>query len=207
MMLDYAGELKLIEQVMAGADLHQATADMVGITRKQAKTLNFAILYGAGPAKLAGMLGITIAEAKYLMDKYFSRLPKVLAFKEQVVAKGAARGFVTNWFGRRCRIANREWAYVLPNHLIQGGCSDVIKIAMNKIDDLIVERGCKLRMRLTVHDELLLELPPNETDLLAPIVEIMENIYPAYNGMKLTTDVGHSFKSFSAKDKVKGFPA
>ena len=135
LMLDYAGEKKLIAEVLAGADLHQATADMVGITRKQAKTLNFAILYGAGIATLAQGLGISVPDATRLRIKYFSRLPKVKHFIKRVMSVGEARGHIFNWMGRRCHITNPSFAYTLPNHLIQGGAADVIKMAMPQIDE------------------------------------------------------------------------
>lgn len=203
MMLDYAGEMKLIKLVMDGADLHQATADMVGVSRKQAKTLNFAILYGAGAEKVGQMLKITTLEAQYLIDKYYSRLPAVQRFVYKVKSKGRERGYITNWLGRRCYVARPEWAYILPNHLIQGGCADVVKVAMNQIF------GQKLPpvMKLQVHDELLFQLKPEHQDAFAKIVPIMENVYPSFNGMKLLVDVSHSFKSYSAKDKLKGLAA
>jgi DNA polymerase-1 len=206
MMLDYAGEKKLIDLVMAGMDLHQATAEMVGITRKQAKTLNFAILYGAGPAKLALMLKISVTQAQHLIDKYYSRLPKVQQFVYKVTQKGKSARCVTNWMGRNCHVATPQWAYILPNHLIQGGCSDVIKLAMNQIQARLEDLKSPIKMLLTVHDEILFEMPPESASEISWIVPLMESIYPAWNGMKLTVDVSHSFKSYSAKDKVRGLP-
>lgn len=206
MMLDYAGEHELIELVMSGMDLHQATADMAGITRKQAKTLNFAILYGAGEEQIATMLGVSRTEARALKMRYLLRLPKVDSLISRAISTGKTRGYIHNWYGRQCHIANRAWAYILPNHLIQGGCADVIKIALNKVQAMIEEKKLRMRIRITIHDEILLELPPEEAEEINYVVEIMENIYPSRNGMKLLTDVSHSFKSFAAKDKLKGIP-
>jgi DNA polymerase-1 len=204
LMLDYAGETGLIREVMAGADVHQAMADLVGISRQQAKTLNFACLYGSGPSKLAGMLSITEADAKELLGKYYSRLPRVKRFKEAVIQKGRVRGYITNWAGRRCYISNRDWAYILPNHLIQGGGADIIKFAMVKIHDFL--RGKKSYMCLQVHDELILNMHKDEFDLIPKVKEIMENVYQPMNGMKLAADVEHSFVSWGSIDKKKGLP-
>lgn len=204
MMLDYAGEKALISAIMAGADVHQATADMVGISRKQAKTLNFAILYGSGAEKLAGMLNISINEARQLKDRYFSKLPRVENLIAQVRGAGQRRGYIKNWLGRRCHISDPSFAYILPNHLIQGGCADVVKVAMNRLDDFLADR--KSRMVLQVHDEILFEVAYEEVGIVPELQRIMEDVYPSRNGMKLEASVEYSFKSWSAKDKIKGMP-
>lgn len=204
LMLDYAGEKKLIEEVLAGADVHQAMADLVGITRQQAKTLNFACLYGAGADKIAGMLKLTIFEAKNLLSKYYVKLPAVKRFKEEVMGKGRVRGYVINWAGRRCHLANREWAYILPNHLIQGGGADVIKHAMPPVHHLLAKT--KSAMIIQVHDELVFDMHPDDFHLIPRIQEIMENVYIPRSGMKLVTNVEHSFVSWGKPDVVKGSP-
>jgi DNA polymerase-1 len=203
MMLDYAGEMKLIAAVMDGMDVHQATAELVGILRKHAKTLNFAILYGAGVDKIAKMLGMSKKEALELKMLYFEKLPRVHQFMRRVTKQGESRGFIFNWMGRRCHIAQRDWAYILPNHLIQGGCADVVKAAMNRIDDYL--ETFQTKMLLQVHDELLLETPFNESELALPIKMIMERIYEPQNGMILEASVEHSLKSWGFRHKQKGF--
>ena len=205
LMLDYAGEHLLIDQINQGADVHQAMAELVGITRQQAKTLNFAILYGAGVEKIARMLGVSIREATALRALYFRKLPKVKLFIEKVIEKGKARGFVVNWAGRRCAISNREWAYILPNHLIQGGGADVIKFAMPEVHAVLAPT--KSQMILQVHDELLFEMHADDLHLIPRIQGIMEGIYKPQNGMRLTTAIEHSYKSYGYPDKVKGLPS
>lgn len=205
-MIDYAGEQKIIKQILDGADFHQAIADQCGITRKQAKTLNFAILYGAGITKIAKMLGVSLAQAKELKATYFGRLPRVQQLIRDITRAGEARGFVFNWLGRRCYIAQRDWAYVLPNHLIQGGCADIVKIAMNKVDDFQINRESTTAMLLQVHDELLIETREGDESSIPKIRELMESVYKPQNGMRLTTSVEHSSKSWGYRDKVKGLP-
>ncbi len=175
LMLDYAGEQSLIKDVLAGVDVHQAMADMVGITRQEAKTLNFACLFGAGPDKIAGMLGLPLMQARALLNRYYMKLPAVKHFKEAVMRKGKYRGYIVNWAGRRCHIANRDWSYILPNHLIQGGGADVIKHAMPVIHELLA--GTKSRMLVQVHDSLLLEVHPDDFHLVPRIQGIMESVY------------------------------
>jgi len=204
LMLDYSGEKDLIDRVNQGLDLHQSIADMVGVTRKQAKTLSFAILYGAGISKLAVMLGIGEHEASLLREKYFSRLPKVMDFINTVTIVGERRGFIWNWAGRKLGLTSSEFAYILPNHLIQGGAADTAKMAMNKIHVFLHEK--KSKMLLQIHDELLFEIHKEEFHLIEPIKQIMESIYPPKNGLPLTVDVSHSWKSWAYRDMLKGLP-
>jgi DNA polymerase I-like protein with 3'-5' exonuclease and polymerase domains len=203
LMLDWAGEMALIKAVMDGADVHQATADLLGIPRKYAKNLNFAILYGAGPEQIAYMSGIKIREARELRELYFGKLPKVKRFIYDVSGVGKSRGFVVNWYGRRCHIAKPEWSYALPNHIVQGGCADVVKKAMVAIDPIFRHRS---GMRLQVHDELVNVYYPEEFDLIKKQVDLMESVYEPKNGMKMTVSVEHSWKSWGKLDAVKGVP-
>ena len=197
-MLDYAGEHGLIRQVLDGADVHQATADLCGISRREAKTTNFAILYGAGAAKLAAGLGITESAAKELKRLYFSRLPKVKALIDKVITAGEQRKYIYNWAGRRSYIANTDWAYVLPNHLIQGSGADVMKFAMVKIHDAL--KTCKSKMVLSIHDELVFEIADGEDHVYGLVRDIMEGVYRPFNGMKLETDAKWSNISLSPRD-------
>lgn len=206
MMLDYAGEHELIRDINAGADVHEATARLCGITRRQAKTINFGLLYGMGIDKLARSLGISLEEARALRELYFAKLPKVRAFIRSVIKAGEARGYIFNWAGRRNYISQRDWAYILPNHLIQGGCADVIKFAMNEIDDMLIERKSPSSMLLQVHDELLIETPFGDERIIEPIRTIMEKVYKPQNGMRLDTAVEYSLKSWGFRDKIKGTP-
>lgn len=206
MMLDYAGELALIKAINEGADVHEATAQLCGITRKQAKTINFGLLYGMGVEKLAAALGISVREAQELKRLYFARLPKVRDFIRAVIRSGEARGYIFNWAGRRNYVAQKDWAYILPNHLIQGGCADVIKFAMNEVDDYLLAKKLRTMMLLQVHDELLIECPFGEERVIEPISEIMKKIYKPQNGMILDVSIEHSFKSWGYRDKIKGVP-
>lgn len=190
----YANERTAIDAVMGGADFHQATADLVGITRKQAKTLNFAILYGAGDEKVAKMLGVSLQEARRLRLKYFMALHKIEKLIDDVISKGRGRGYVVNWFGRRL-YADKEFAYALPNHLIQGGGADVVKVAMNRID----EEFPSLWMVLQVHDQLVFEMTDEELAHIPRIKQIMESVWTK-NGMVLEVDVSWSDKSLAERD-------
>lgn len=205
MMLDYAGELDLIREINAGKDVHQATAELVGCTRKAAKTINFGLLYGMGTPLLARALGVSIDEAATIKRQYFAKLPRVAQFLYAVSDKGRRCGSIFNWAGRRCHISDAEYAYILPNHLIQGGGADVIKFAMIQVDAYL--SGKRSGIVAQVHDELLLEMHKDELDMIPGVKAIMENIYQPKNGLRLTCSVEHSWKSWGYKDKVAGLPS
>lgn len=206
MLLDYAGEHKLIEEVLAGKDVHQATADLMGVDRKTAKMLNFMLLYGGGAAKLAKALEISLDQAKALKEKYFAAMPRVKQLIRAVMRRGENRGYIMNWFGRRCHLKDPDFAYVLPNHLIQGGGADVIKKAMVEIDKFLKDTDADSQMVLQVHDEILFEIHKDELNLVPSLKTMMENIYEAFNGMKLECSVEHSWVSWGTPDRVKGLP-
>lgn len=201
MMAAYAGEHAIIEAVNNGADFHQATADLFGVDRKMAKTLNFAILYGAGGEKLASMLGISEHEAAALKIKYFMALPRVERLVDKVISQGKRTGYITNWMGRRL-YATRDFCYALPNHLIQSGGADVVKVAMLRIHQQFPE----VPMVLQVHDQLVFEVKPEHFDKLQKIKEIMESVLPPINNIKLTVDVSWSDVSLAERDMKKGMP-
>jgi DNA polymerase-1 len=198
MMLDYAGELALIEKVKSGLDVHEATAQMMGVTRKEAKTINFMLLYGGGAQKLADALGITLEQAKDLRAKYFQTLPAVQGFIRSVCRAAELRGWIRNWAGRVYQFPNPEFSYKAPNYLIQGGCADQMKIAMNRIADRL--RGTKSRMLLQIHDEVVVELNESEMHLIPEIKAILEGVYP-YRYLPLTCGVELARKTLADKQE------
>lgn len=202
MMLDYAEERELIAKIKGGLDVHTATAEMMGVSRKEAKTINFMLLYGGGAQKLATALGISLDAAKALKAKYFSVLPGVMRFINEVQAAVNTRGYIRNWAGRRCYYPNLEFAYTAPNTLIQGGTADVNKFGLVAIDKYLASMRSKLV--LTIHDENPIEAHEDEAEIVAKTVkQIMESVYP-YKHLPLTVGMEYSRKSLG--DKVKGFP-
>lgn len=201
MMLDYAGARGLIDKVLAGLDVHQATADLSGLKRSEAKNANFAIIYGAGIAKQAAMMKIDEMRARQIRAQIFAAAPEIEVFIKRAMRVAENRGFVVNWLGRRCHFDDPRFAYRAPNAIIQGGAADVVKVAMNRVDDRL--RGMKTKLIMNVHDELDLEVHESEASVLPEIKQIMESVYP-HRFLPLTVSPSHSFKSLA--DKVKGFP-
>lgn len=201
LMLDYAGEMSLISKVLAGLDVHEATAKMMGTDRTKAKMLNFMLLYGGGVLKLAKALGISESEARTLREDYFSALPAIRRLIRQIMNAAEKRGYIFNWMGRRYAFPNSSFAYKAPNYLIQGGCADIVKAAMNLLAEYL--NGKKSRMLVQIHDEILFEIHDTEARIVPDLKAIMESVYP-HRHIPLTCGVEHSFKSWA--DKVEGYP-
>lgn len=193
LMLDYAQESELIEKVKNGHDPHQATADLCNISRSAAKTLNFGLLYGMGVGKLSKQLNVSIEEARVFKRKYFNALPNVQAFLEKAMYAAKNRHYVFNWYGRRYQFPNPEFGYKAANSIIQGGCADVVRIAMNGCISALTP--LKSKLILQVHDSLLFEVANDEAHIVPQMQEIMENAY-RYISLPLAVDAKYSTKSW-----------
>jgi DNA polymerase-1 len=172
-----SGDEDLCEAFSRGEDIHTRTASILfdksagavsSDERRKAKTINFGLLYGMGPQKLAREMGIGLKEAKSFIDIYFSRLSGVRQFFEQIEATARHQGFVTTLAGRRRLlpdIASRntnlaeQSRRMAINTVVQGSAADIIKMAMVAVDTDQLLGQLQSRLILQVHDELLLESP------------------------------------------------
>ena len=189
-------DVKNLKKAFAqGIDVHTATASHVfGVApdqvdanlRRHAKAINFGIVYGISPYGLAKNIGVETADAKQYIDAYFRQMPEIKQYMEDTVSFARKHGYVLTPFGRKCSVlgindknkrlaANAERAAI--NAPIQGGAADIIKLAMNKIENLLSSGGYQTEMLLQVHDELVFEAPENEVEKVSALVrETMENI-------------------------------
>lgn len=177
LMLDYAGERELCQKIKSGLDPHQATADLVKIERKKAKTLNFGLLYGMGAEKLSHALGVSLEQARTFKRQYFDALPRVNYFIKQASLVAAQRGFVHNWAGKKYYFPDQQFAYKAANAIIQGGCAEIMKFAMVEIGKYLKDRPSY--MLVQVHDSILLEVDDDDIDSVPEIANIMRNAYKA----------------------------
>ena len=202
LMLDLAGELGVIEKILNdGLDVHQATADKMGVDRTSAKTLNFMLIYGGGVAKLAASLGVSIDKARLMKREYFSALPRVAGLTQAIVAKAKDQHYIQSGDGFRFHFEDPNLAYKAPNHRIQGGCAQIVRRSIPQIHDLLI--GTRSKMLLQVHDELIFDMHKDELDLIAPIQKIMERAY-VHKHLPMVCEVSHSAVSW--QDKVEGCP-
>lgn len=200
----FAHEPALIEAFRNGEDVHVRTAMEVfgvpadGVTdemRRRAKTINFGVMYGMGEVALAKRLGISREEASSFIEAYFRRYSKVKGFMDQTVESARAGQAVRTILGRRRHLrdmhsANRQLRAqaerIAGNTPIQGSAADILKLAMVKLADPVVPGA---RMILTVHDELVFEVPEAKAEEASKLIrEAMEGVIKLE--VPLTVDVG-----------------
>lgn len=205
----------LVRAFSEGEDVHTVTASlMYGVPldlvaremRGYSKLLNYAVLYGVTDFGLANQLGgnFSVAEAKALIEQYNTRFPKIKGFTDAIVAEARSKGFTTTLCGRRryfpdIHAANRnERMYAerqAMNAPIQGTAADMIKIAMIRVQELL--KGKRTRMLLTVHDELVFELHPDERDLIEPIRHAMETALPLDVPVEVDAKIGNDWSAMT----------
>jgi DNA polymerase-1 len=181
LLAHFSGDPLLVHAYQNNEDIHTLTASEVfGVspaemdkqTRNRAKAVNFGIVYGISPFGLAAQLGIPQAEARAYIERYFARYAGVQAFIEKTLEATRKTGSVRTLFGRVRPIPDIESRNpnqrgfaerTAINTPLQGTAADLIKLAMISIDRKLTERALKTRMVLQVHDELLFEVPANES--------------------------------------------
>jgi DNA polymerase-1 len=202
-----SGDPAFVSAFRAGGDIHRQTASIIfdvpveevtSEMRARAKTINFATIYGQGPHALSRQLRIEHAEARRFIDEYFQRFRGIRAYLDSMVAFAREHGYVQTIFGRRRYIPElrdrnfnvRQFGErTATNSPIQGSAADLIKIAMIRIHDALVQRGARSHMILQVHDELVFEVPPEELDDVTQLVRHeMENA--ARLSVPLVVDLG-----------------
>ena len=201
-VLAHVADIPQLKKAFAeGLDIHAMTAsEMFGVpiegmpseTRRRAKAINFGIIYGISAFGLANQLGISREEASQYIKTYFERFPGIRNYMEDTKEFVRNHGYVEDIFGRRAhfpeiksskaqiRAFNERAAINAP---IQGAAADIIRRAMIRMDDALLDNNLSAKMLLQVHDELIFELPIDEGDKTIKVVkDVMENAaMPAVN--------------------------
>ena len=207
-----SGDEGLIKAFNDGQDIHAYTAGLIfdvaekdvdAKMRNAAKRVNFGIIYGISAFGLAKDLGVSNPEAQDFIDRYFLRYPKVKSFMDQEIKKAQDQGYVTTIFHRRRYIPEinskniglRQFAERQAiNTPVQGSAADLMKKAMIRMHELIKKSGLKSRMIITVHDELVFNVPQMEKDKMASLVrEAMEQVYTFSVPITITVKVGKNW--------------
>ena len=195
-----------MEAFIKEQDIHRATAAKVyGIPyeavtsdqRRNAKTVNFSILYGAGSTNISRQLGISRTEAKELIDQYFNTYTGLKKYMSGVVEAARSDGFVKTLLGRKRvlrdinsknALARTNSERVAVNTPIQGTAADLIKLAMIKIHDRLLKENLQTKMILQVHDELVFDVLKTELKQVQEMVVYeMKNAIP---GLRVPLEVG-----------------
>ena len=208
-MAHLSGDKTLIAAFQNGEDVHRRTAaEVFGIApenvsseqRRYAKTINFGLIYGMGQYGLAKSLGIDNISAKNFIDRYFARYPGVAEYMQRTKEQAAAQGYVETLFGRRLYLpdihnknanarAGAERAAI--NAPMQGTASDLIKRAMIDVSRWLVSDDLQSKLIMQVHDELVLEVPEAELDLVKEkLPQIMAKVDEGMLNVPLVAEVG-----------------
>ena len=188
-MAHFSKEKALIDAFILNEDVHKRTASLVYdvhidfVTqeqRRQAKIVNYGILYGAGPFRMSQELNISMVQSKKLIENYFNTYSTIRSYIEETLLDAKEKGYVETFFGRRrntadlrssnTRLVNAEKRAAI-NMPIQGTASELIKVAMINIKNLIDEKKLISKLVLQVHDELIFEVPNDEEDYMIELIK------------------------------------
>ena len=183
-----SGDENLIRAYRSAEDIHALTAsevfhvpieEVTPLQRRNAKAVNFGIVYGISSFGLSEDLSISRKEAKEYINRYFEVYPKMHAYLQQLVADAKEKGYVTTLYGRirpvpelsSSNFMQRSFGErVAMNSPVQGTAADIIKIAMIRVHDRLIKEEFKSRLILQVHDELLVEAELSEKDRVAALL-------------------------------------
>ena len=212
-MAHLSADKRLVEAFKNNEDIHRATAAEVfgkerdKVTpndRRIAKVINFGLMYGMSPFGLAKNLGIGRDEAKNYINKFFARFPGVHDYMERTRALADRQGYVETTFGRRlwlpeihaggARRAAAERAAI--NAPMQGTAADLIKLSMIAVQKWIEEKGLKSKLILQIHDELIMEVPEAEVDLVKEnLPKIMDSVTELHVPLIAEVGVGDNWEA------------
>lgn len=186
----------LQEAFLQDKDIHTHTAalvfkikdeDVTSNMRRQAKAVNFGIIYGMGEFRLSKQIGVSLQEARTFIQRYFEEYPEIKEYMNQVVEDCKKNGYVSTVLNRKRYIPTihdknfvvREQAKRFAmNSPIQGSGADILKLAMIKVDQVMKEKHMKSKMILQVHDELIFDVVKEELDEMMVIIKTaMENAF------------------------------
>ena len=213
LLAHFSKDSLLVEAYRRGDDVHTLTASQVfGVPplmvtsehRRQAKVVNFGIVYGLSPFGLSQNLGIETSDAKQFINAYFEKYKGVRAFIDSTLEEARREQRVKTLFGRvrpipdiNSKNANQRGfaERTAVNTPLQGTAADLIKLAMIRIDTALRDRGLKSRMTLQVHDELVFEVPESEIETVHTLVrEQMENVHPLHVPLLVEIGVGPNWR-------------
>ncbi len=207
-----ADDEKLIEAFQNGQDIHRTTAshvfgvpfdEVTDLQRRNAKAVNFGIVYGISAFGLSQDLNISRKEAQEFIDKYFETYPKIKVFLDSTVEQAKKDGYIKTMFNRirpipelsSSNFMQRQFGErVAMNSPIQGTAADIIKIAMIRVHDRLIRDKLKSKLILQVHDELLIEtLEEEKEQVIALLEEEMKNAVKLKVSMEVGTETGYDW--------------
>ncbi len=195
---ELSGDQGMIDAFQSGQDIHKATAakvynvsleEVTSDMRRNAKMVNFGIIYGISAFGLSERLNIPRKEAAAIIENYFEKYPRIKAYMDESIEQAREKGYVETIMGRRRYLRDINSSnhtvrgYAERNAInspIQGSAADMLKIAMINIHKDFIDKGIKSKMLLQVHDELVFDVLKSELEIVKPIIENrMKNAIPS----------------------------
>lgn len=195
-----------------GEDIHAVTASQVfgvpleevnSLMRRHAKAVNFGIVYGISEFSLAGDIGVSRQEAKAYIQSYLEKYSGVRNYMKRIVEEARETGYVSTLYGRRRYLPDLKSSNfnvrsgaerIALNTPIQGTAADIIKLAMNRVREALLEGGYRGRLVLQVHDELIVECPQEEAEAVATLLtREMESVAQLGAPLKADAKIGESW--------------
>ena len=211
-----ANEESMIKAFNDGMDIHTKTAmeifnkskeEVTKNMRRQAKAVNFGILYGISNFGLSEDIGISVKDAKVFMDRYLEVFPKIKEFQDKLISDAYKNGYVLTLFNRKRKIdelnntnylIRQQGERMALNTPVQGTAADIIKIAMINIFDEFNKRDLKSKMILQIHDELIFNVVNEEKDIVKEIIkDKMESAFKLK--VPLTVDIEEGTNWYDCK--------
>jgi len=212
-----ADDKTMIDAFLADQDIHTTTAatiyaksneEVTSDMRRQAKAVNFGLIYGMSPFGLTRTTDLTLAEAEDFVETYFTRFPGIRRYLDETRESAAKNGYIETLLGRRryfpqlikggpkvSDIVRARAEREAINSPIQGSAADIIKLAMLQLPQELEEEGLGGKVLLQVHDELVLECPEDEVDVTAKIVrDVMQEAFKLIVPLKTDAKVGSNWE-------------
>ena len=209
-----SGDEVMIDAFQKGQDIHRRTAaevygmpldQVTGAMRSAAKAVNFGIVYGISDFGLARNIGVSRKQAAEFIERYLTRYAGIKRFMDASVAQGKMQGYVTTLFGRRRylpELSNANYNIrsfgerAAMNSPIQGTAADIIKLAMVETHRALLREGFKAKLILQVHDELIVECPPDEIDRAGELLKkAMEGVIEMRVPLRVDASVGRDWNA------------
>jgi DNA polymerase-1 len=222
LLAHFSGDAALLQAFREGMDIHRQTAAAVfnihpeivsAEMRRQAKVINFGIIYGMSAFGLAKQLGVGNRLSQEFIQRYFARHPQVKAYLDQTLEEARRHGWVTTLMGRRRqipqinssnRLVRQEAERSAVNTPLQGTAADIIKKAMLEVDRALKEAGLTGCMLLQLHDELLLEVPRQELRATARVVRrSMEGVVNLKIPLIVDLSAGNNWGDMHPEEKLR----
>lgn len=208
-LADMANETVLIDAFNANEDIHTKTAQQIfdkkeitSLERRQAKAVNFGIIYGQSAWGLSEGININPADAKRFIEKYYQNFPGIKGFMDSVIEDATKKGYAETMYHRRRYLPELKSSVYMQresgkrnamNAPIQGSAADIMKIAMVKMDQEMKKQHVKSKMLLQIHDELVFEVDKDEIEKMQKLVkDVMESCVSLQVPLKIDSALGNN---------------